>query len=287
MVVKIYEEFLGAPKCHPRFRGAAARTRRRRGACISDKDLGAAAAAAGITGTRGKTLRKTVAERTGCSPADERCMLEKLGVGPAGAMAKRLLQDLRPAKPAVWDKDPDQWLDNHNIAAVMKQYEEIYPWFRFYGVHPIDFSAPSPYKKGSAKECLIPKMCSIEIPGLRREGIRYAGVIFNLDNHLGSGSHWVSLMIDASPKTPGVYYFDSYGMKPPKQVWVFMQDLSIEEPRAVLGYNGRRFQFGNSECGMYSMFFLICLMHGYPFAKFVKRPVADRFMLALRDWLFS
>lgn len=279
MVFKNYEEYLGAPKCHPRYRGAAARTRRRRGACISDREL---ATAAGTIQGRGKTLRANVAAKTGCAVADERCMLEKLGTD----YARRLLRELRPAKPADWDKDPDQWLDNHNIAAVMKQYEETYPWFRFYGVHPIDFSAPSPYKKG-VKECLIPKMCSITFPDLRRDGIRYAGVIFNLDNHLGSGSHWVALMIDTNLKAPGVYYFDSYGMKPPKQVWIFMQDLSLEEKRATLGYNGRRFQFGESECGMYSMFFLICLMHGYPFKKFVKRPVADRAMLALRDWLFS
>lgn len=270
-----YEQFLGAPRCHPRFMGAAAQTRKRRGACITDAELAA-------VGGRGAT-RKQLADRAKCAIEDERCILESLGT----AAAKELLaKALRPAKPADWDKDPDQWLDNHNIEAIFKQYVEVLPWFRFFGVHPIDFSAPSPYIQGR-RECLIPKMCNIEIPKLRAEGVKYGGVVFNLDNHLGSGSHWVALIIDTNVKKPGVYYFDSYGMRPPKQVKRFMEDLSFEEPRAIFGYNGRRFQYSNSECGMYSILFLICMMHGVPFRKFVKRPIADKYMLALRNWLFS
>jgi hypothetical protein len=198
-----YEQFLGAPKCHPRFTGAAAQTRRRKGVCVSDEEL-ARVAGAGAGTVRGKTLRKKLAGKR-CKVTDERCILESLGTQAAKDL---LAHAFRPAKPADWDSDPDQWLDNHNIEQIFKQYVEIYPWFRFFGVHPIDFSAPTPYKKG-VRECLIPKMCSIEIPKLRAEGVRYGGVVFNLDNHLGKGSHWVALVIDTNEQKPGVYYFDS------------------------------------------------------------------------------
>lgn len=273
-----YEGFLGAPKCHPRFIGKDAATRKKRRQCVSDAEL------AKVTGTPlSGTLRQQLAAKTRCRIDDERCILESAGT----VAAKQLLASaLRPAKPTDWDSDPDQWLDNKNIELVLKQYADIYPWFRFYGVHPIDFSAPSPYVKGH-RECLIPKMCSIEIPKLRAEGIKYGGVVFNLDNHLGKGTHWVALIIDTNEKKPGVYYFDSYGMKPPKQVRIFMEDLAYEEPNAIFGYNGRRFQYSNSECGMYSILFVICMIHGVPFAKFVKRPIADKYMLALRNWVFS
>lgn len=297
-----YEAFLGAPQCHPRFTGAAAQTRRRRHVCVSDADLANATAgsktlrsvetrmAPATAGSKtlrlrqhGRTLRQKLGEKTNCKSTDERCILEAAGT----VAAKKLLAHaFRPPKPTDWDSDPDQWLDNHNIGQVLKQYADIYPWFRFFGVHPIDFSAPSPYKKGE-RECLIPQMCSIEIPKLRSQGIRYGGVVFNLDNHLGNGTHWVALVIDTNVKKPGVYYFDSYGMRPPRQVKRFMEDLSIEEPNGIFGYNGRRFQYSDSECGMYSILFIICMIHGVPFAKFVKRPIADKYMLALRNWLFS
>jgi hypothetical protein len=290
-----YEAFLGAPRCHPRFVGAAAATRKRRGQCVTDAELAQAVRSrpsrtipssgrdTNLPAYRRSTLRRDLAARTKCKETDERCILEAAGT----IAAKELLaQALRPAKPAEWDSDPDQWLNNENIEQVLKQYADIYPWFRFFGVHPIDFSAPSPYVKGQT-QCLIPKMCSIEIPKLRAEGVKYGGIVLNLDNHLGKGSHWVGIVIDTKEGKSGVYYFDSYGMKPPIQVRRFMEDLAYEEPKAIFGYNGRRFQFGNSECGIYSMLFIICMIHGVPFSKFVKRPMADKYMLALRDWLFS
>ena len=273
-----YEGFLGAPKCHPRFAGSAAKTRKKRQQCVTDAELGRATGIP-VSGQ----MRQKLATKTRCKSTDERCILESAGT----AAAKQLLASaFRPPKPADWDSDPDQWLDNKNIELVLKQYADIYPWFRFYGVHPIDFSAPSPYNNNRG-ECLIPKMCTIEIPKLRAEGVKYGGVVFNLDNHLGKGTHWVALVIDTDVKKPGVFYFDSYGMKPPKQVRRFMEDLAYEEPRAIFGYSGRRFQYSNSECGMYSIMFVICMIHGIPFAKFVKKPIADKYMLALRDWVFS
>ena len=273
-----YEGFLGAPKCHPRFMGSEAKTRKKRRQCVTDAEL---SKATGVPVSR--RMREELATKTRCKVTDERCILEGAGT----AISKQLLaQALRPPKPTEWDSDPDQWLDNKNIELVLKQYADIYPWFRFYGVHPIDFSAPSPYVKDH-RECLIPKMCSIEIPKLRAEGVKYGGVVFNLDNHLGKGTHWVALIIDTAAKKSGVYYFDSYGMKPPKQVRRFMEDLGYEEPTAKFGYNSRRFQYSNSECGMYSILFIICMIHGVPFAKFVKRQIADKYMLALRDWVFS
>jgi hypothetical protein len=193
---------------------------------------------------------------------------------------------IKPLKPMSWCDDPDKWLDNTNIEGVLKQYETAYPWFRSLGVHPIDFSAPSPYNNN--KVCLEPIMCSVSIPAMRRDGIRYAAAVFNLDNHLQSGSHWVGLVVNIHE--PAVYYFDSYGIAPPAQVETFMRSLANDEPRLLdgrrIGFNGRRFQRGGSECGMYSLYFIICMIHGVNFSKFVKRPVPDKDMIALRNVLF-
>ena len=54
-----------------------------------------------------------------------------------------------------------------------------------------------------------------------------------------------------------------------------------------LGYNARQFQFGDSECGMFSMYFIICMMCGIPFENFCKTAVNDDFMLELRKILFA
>jgi hypothetical protein len=76
-------------------------------------------------------------------------------------------------------------------------------------------------------------------------------------------------------------------MEPPKQIYKFMQWLGIQEPQIKLGWNGRRFQYSDSECGMYSMYFLDRMNAGEDFLKFCRRAPPDRFMLDMRDWMFS
>ncbi len=112
-----YEAFLGAPKCHPRFVGAASATRKRRGQCVTDAELARA-----VRARPSRTLRRDLAARSKCKETDERCILEAAGT----VAAKELLaQAFRPAKPAEWDSDPDQWLNNEIIEQFLQQYADI------------------------------------------------------------------------------------------------------------------------------------------------------------------
>ena len=193
-------------------------------------------------------------------------------------------QYLRPQMPDNWKKDPDQWLDSTNIERVMKQYEEMDPKFEFMGPFPIDFAAPDPYKGGGSK-CLIQEMCSMRITESLKKGIQKIGIIYNLDPHYKGGSHWIANFIDIPAHQ--CYYFDSYGMKPPKQIETFMKWLTTQDSSLRLAFNARRFQFNGSECGMYCLYFIIQMLAGDNFKKFCRRAPRDSAMLDLRDWLFS
>ena len=205
---------------------------------------------------------------------------------PLSDLEKRTLSHkwLRPAMPEAWKKDPDMWLDSNNIREVMLQYEEAYPHFKFLGPYPIDFAAPVKNNTG-AETCLINEMCSIDLDGTDLKGKTMIGIIYNLDKHDESGSHWVANFINIPKKQ--CFYFDSYGMEVPKEIYKFMQSLGVQEPNIHLGWNGRRFQYSNSECGMYSMYFIDRMIAGEPFLKFCRRAAPDQFMLDMRDWMFS
>lgn len=193
---------------------------------------------------------------------------------------------LRPAQPSKWKEDPDMWLDSLNIESVMKQYEEAYPSFEFMGPFPIDFAAPDPYNTtGGEKKCLIREICGLRIQDALKQGTKSIGIIYNLDPHFKDGSHWVANYVDI----PGhkCYYFDSYGYEPPKQIATFMKWLTTQDPKMKLMYNARRFQFQGSECGMYSMYFIIRMLSGDLFRPFCRKQPRDSVMLDLRDWLFS
>lgn len=233
------------------------------------------------------TKKKNLFQSVGCKDGEEHCLLDK---APINDELKKDLrkQYLRPRRPKAWDSDPDMWLDNYNIIAVMKQYEEAVPWFKFLGVFPIDFSAPDPYKHDGGQKCLYNELCSIQLKKEYEKGIRGIGMIFNLDPHYKGGSHWVGLYIDIQNiKKPFVSYFDSYGYKTPPLIARLMRSLKLQISTCELGFNARRFQYGDSECGMFSMYFLICMICGISFKDFCKDAVDDGFMLQLRQILFS
>jgi len=226
-------------------------------------------------------------EASGCKAGEEHCLLDK---APLDDSVKKELrkQYLRPRRPKGWDEDPDMWLDNYNIMAVMKQYQEAYPWFKFLGVFPIDFSAPDPYKHNGTQQCLYKETCELNLKQEYESGVRGIGMIFNLDPHFKSGSHWVALYINLQNiQKPFVGYFDSYGYKVPPLIARLMRSFKLQIKTCELGSNARRFQYGDSECGMYSMYFIICMICGISFKEFCKDSVPDNFMLELRQILFA
>jgi len=221
----------------------------------------------------------------------EHCMLDKIPISVIDSGEKENLRKtyLRPRYPTEWLKKEDTWLDNFQIAAVMKQYEEAYPWFRFMGALPIDFSAPDPYLADKTKkQCMHPEICGLSLAKEYEQGKRAIGIIFNLDPHFKGGSHWVGLYIDFHDlKKPVVGYSDSYGFKPPKLIARLMKSLKLQAPAIKLSFNARRFQKSNTECGMYSLYFIICMIQGIPFKQFCKDSVPDAFMYELRKVMFA
>ena len=266
----------GPSQCHPRVG-----TVRPAEGCLPPSILHRAANKLGVAATR-----KQLEAKLGVKEGQELSFVKAL---PFTDSEKDYLKKtyLRPPMPEKWKDDPDMWLDSTNIENVMKQYEEAYPTFEFMGPFPIDFAAPDPYDKtqqGQPK-CLIREMCSIRVLESQKKGITMIGIIYNLDPHFKNGSHWVANFVDLAKHR--CYYFDSYGYAPPKQVEKFMKWLTVQDPKMKLAYNARRFQLQGSECGMYSMYFIIRMLMGDSFRPFCRLQPRDCVMLDFRDWLFS
>lgn len=270
----------GPSQCHPRVG-----TRRPAHGCLPPNILQRAAKKMGLTEEKNAaSLRSKMEERLSVKHNNELSFLNAL---PFVDSEKEYLKKtyLRPEQPAKWKDDPDMWLDSTNIENVMKQYEEAYPKFEFMGPFPIDFAAPDPYTKTPVKQCLIKEICALRVTEAMKKGTHYIGIIYNLDPHFKDGSHWVANFIDI-PKHK-CYYFDSYGYEPPKQISRFMKWLTTQDPEMKLAYNARQFQHQDTECGMYSLYFIIRMLMGDSFRPFCRREPPDAAMLDFRDWLFS
>lgn len=217
-----------------------------------------------------------------CKNTDGVCLVEQSSL-PDHEKTALFIKYFRPKQPDEWKTNPYTWLTSDDIGPAMNQFEEACPHFKFIGVVPIDFSAPDPYAQGQRK-CMNPEFCHVDLEEERKAGKTLLGAVFNLDPHYKGGSHWVALAIDL--KRNKAYYFDSYGMNPPEQVARYMRYLTTMEPNLVLESNGRQFQKSDTECGMYAMYFLYCMMSGSSFKKFCKHPIPDKWMYKFRSIFF-
>ena len=233
---------------------------------------------------KGKGLRAKLEEHFHVKPENEYTFLMKLPLSPS-EKNKIATEYLRPHAPPGWKNDPDMWLDSTNIADVMNQYEEAYPKFEFMGPFPIDFAAKNPYQKNGEATCLMNEVCEFRIQKAMESGTESVGIVYNLDPHFKGGSHWVASFIDI--KNHRCLYFDSYGIKPPVQIARFMQWLTTQDSKMELIYNSKRIQYKNTECGMYSMYFIIRMLMGDEFVKFARASPKDDGMMAIRKCLYS
>ena len=262
----------GPEQCHPR----VGKSRSHEG-CIPQEILQEVATKLNVEATR-----NAIEKALNVEPDKEYTFVKALPLDES-RKTQLVREYLRPKQPDDWKSDPDKWLNSLDIEYVMNQYEDAFPNFEFMGPYPIDFAAPDPYKKDG--KCLIQEMCELKVSEALANGTQYIGIIYNLDPHFKGGSHWVAVFIDlVKHKT---YYFDSYGMEAPQQIQKFMKWLTTQDSEMKLFYNGRRFQYKNSECGMYSMYFIIRMLMGDDFKRFSRKAPPDAFMLDLRDWLFS
>jgi hypothetical protein len=182
----------------------------------------------------------------------------------------------RPAHPASWLTNPQEWLSSLDIQAVMHQYEAKYKDFRFLAVAPIDFAEKrrQMYLLFSKQpDCISPEICQLDVrKDLLKHGKTRAGIVFNLDRHDQSGSHWTALYLCFDPKrlNYGAFYYDSTGRPCPPQVarfmWMVKRQVVAGKKKFQLRQNAMRRQFKNTECGVFCMAFLaLCLTDEYSF----------------------
>jgi hypothetical protein len=178
---------------------------------------------------------------------------------------KELLQTsiFRPEGP----QGQFQWLSTIDINKTLAQYENKYPDFVFLGAVPIDFNELDyyPFQK-------------INFNNFRKEGKNKLGVIFNLDEHYKGGSHWVSLFSDLEKGQ--IYFSDSYGRKPEKRISNFMDRIknyleTCNIDNIDIRHNPTQHQRGNSECGVYSINFILRLLKGKTFDHLIRKRLTD------------
>lgn len=213
----------------------------------------------------------------------------------------------RPEGP---DKKYD-WLNTNHINDVVNQYHLLYNDFVFLGAVPNDF-----------EDFPILGLTNIDFNTFIKNKKTKLGLVINLDNHDQSGSHWVGLYIDLLNYY--IYYFDSAGKPPGKRIKKFNNkiinymyynkyniDIKVEKIISILKqlndeqpikyfnnlfknklinfdirHNTIQHQFDNSECGVYSINFILRLAKGETFDSITENITKDDEMNKCRKTYF-
>lgn len=174
---------------------------------------------------------------------------------------KHIMEDsFAPESPKEWKQKPNEWLSSVDIMKVMKQYEKAYKCFEFLGPSPIDFDTKKMYGT-----CVWEELCNFNLAEQIKRGKTKIGIVFNTDPHYRGGQHWISMFINIKKRQ--IFYFDSVGEKIPPQIMVLVNRI-IEQGNQLKNKIHFTFdqnypvehQYGNTECGIYSIFFIVHML---------------------------
>jgi hypothetical protein len=177
-----------------------------------------------------------------------------------GKIDEEFKDSFAPESPHEWKKNPNEWLSSIDIIKVMKQYEKAYKCFDFIGPTPIDFD-----KKQLYGECVWEELCNFSLKEQIKQGKTKIGIIFNTDPHNMPGEHWISMFINI--KKGKIFFFDSVGRTAPNEIKEFVERIKLQGKQLVPEINFKydenhpvEHQYGNTECGIYSIFFIIHML---------------------------
>jgi len=205
-----------------------------------------------------------------------------------------------PSQPVEWKKKPNEWLSNFDIFEVLHQYELTHSTFKAIGPTPIDFDSRP---KDESGKCVWEELCTFQLNNYLEKGKTKLGIVFNLDKHDERGSHWVSLFVDLEDWF--LFYLDSAGNQIPKEIRALVkriqrQGMSLSPPLKFKFYENYplEHQLGNTECGMYSLYFIITMLTGETEGRtfrtarekiefFKKKRVPDKYVSKYRKIYFN
>jgi len=203
------------------------------------------------------------------------------------------------------------WLSNYDIDNIVEQYEFKYKSFKFLGSTPIDFrqkkhntcilnifnddSGKNRWLKNTSSKS---EYCDYNPLGYKNKHI--FGIVFNTDKHDSGGRHWMSMYINT--KTKVILFFDSavtYAHLHP-EIKLFIENIKkqYKNTKFTFKYNNIQHQQSNSECGMYSIYFILTMLDADEsknynsldmFDKFFnssEKTVSDKLMVLYRTKIF-
>jgi len=172
-----------------------------------------------------------------------------------------------------------EWLSSVDINSLMQKYEKVYPDFKFLGAIPLD-----------CDELSYCSLYHLNFGKYHEKNVKYLAMIFNLDRHYQSGSHWVVVFIEFPVLT--IEFCDSTGHKPKDNISKIIANYQSWvrnkfKKEAVVKINDNKYQLDNSECGVYCCNYIIRRLAGEKFEDIVNHSLNFKEINSCRNVYFQ
>lgn len=254
--------------------------------CSKPKIIQKIAEISGATNSDATAILTEVKEKLNCDT--EKCVLKKIikKVEPdvAQEIKESLATDFKPNGPAL----TTALLSNIDIDKILAQMAAKYDLLAM-PFHMIDFDT---FRGGNTD------LNTIDLADEVAKGMKTFSVVLNTDKYSGNGVHWFCLFGDFRGKGTQddpytLEYFNSSGDRPRASVaeWLVKQEASINKKMPDKTVVVRKdmpiaHQQGDTECGVYALYYLIERIKGKSRDEINSAEIPDDEMTKFRQALF-
>lgn len=187
-----------------------------------------------------------------------------------------------PIGPRDGERDNYPWLSNTDIDTVLSKLSKEYDNVHHIPFQMIDFEQTKTQLANTDFVDLVKKS---------PDGVKMI-VVINTDKSDGRGIHWFAVYMDLSANGGTIEHYNSSGKGPKTDLLKFLckTKKSLEEAfpskKFEIKINHRQHQKKNTECGVYSCFYLWARLSGIPCETLFTKDIKDNRMEDFRSRMF-
>jgi hypothetical protein len=215
-------------------------------------------------------------------------------VSTRAATAEHLKHELDKNFKAKGPRDTLALLSNYDIDGTLQRWGRVFTDFFPCPFAMMDFDSNGDmFGEISFPNLLKGRAVANLGAGMQSRGpFKCFGCVVNTDVSSGPGKHWVAVFVDCRDAVWTVEYFNSVGRPPPRPMvaWMERTRSELESFRGgevnTVSVTDVDHQESQTECGLYSLYYIRRRLEGTPFAFFETKLIPDDAMTLFRKHIF-